>query len=95
MCGSVSYRDAETTVPACHLFKPLPLNCTAEPLQNFHVEITSNILFRWYELMIHQNIKVKEFLEHFDCLSFIGSKKKKWEYQPKLHVDVKSNQNID
>jgi hypothetical protein len=40
---------------------PLHPNCIAQPLQNVHVEIISNILSGWYELMVHQIVDVKEF----------------------------------
>jgi hypothetical protein len=43
MCGSVRYRDAETTVPA---------------LQNSQVQMTSNTLSRRYELTVHQTVDV-------------------------------------
>jgi hypothetical protein len=33
---------------------PLPPNCIAQPLQNVHIEMTSNTLSRRYELMVHQ-----------------------------------------
>jgi hypothetical protein len=32
MCGSVRYRDAETTVLACHLSRRFFGNCIAQPL---------------------------------------------------------------
>jgi hypothetical protein len=50
-CGSVHYRDAETTV-RLPLVVPLPPNCIARSLQNSHVKIISNTLRRWYELIV-------------------------------------------
>jgi hypothetical protein len=60
MCGSVRYRDAETTHCPC-----LPL-VTPLPLQNLHVEMISNILSNRYELTVPQTVDVKEFWELFD-----------------------------
>jgi hypothetical protein len=59
--------------------KPLPLslvvllppNYIAQPLQNLHIEMTSNILSRWYELNGAPNY-VKEFRELFDCPFYIN-----------------------
>jgi hypothetical protein len=48
MCGSVRYRDAETTVPACHIRM-------TQTLQDLHVEMSSNSLFRRNELKAHQS----------------------------------------
>jgi hypothetical protein len=63
MCGSVRYREAETTAPAiCAL---LPQNC----MQNLHEEMTSNTLSRWYELMVHQTVHAKPFRKLFYLLS--------------------------
>jgi hypothetical protein len=67
MYDSVRYRDAETTVPV--LVAPLPPNCIAQPLQNCHVEMTSNTLPRLYEVMVNQTVNVKEFRELSDCPS--------------------------
>jgi hypothetical protein len=46
-----------------------PLNSIAQPLQNLHVEMTSNTLSRRYEVMMHQTFDIKEcneqwFLHH-------------------------------
>jgi hypothetical protein len=60
MCGSVRYRDAETTVPACHLSRRF---IQTAPLQNVHVEMPSNKLF---VQAVHQNVDVEEFPELFD-----------------------------
>jgi hypothetical protein len=63
MCGSVRYRDAETTVT------PLPPNYIAQPLQKLHLEMTSNNLFRRYELMVLSYLSFSsegEFPELFD-----------------------------
>jgi hypothetical protein len=43
MCGSVRYRDAETTVPACHLLRLSPI-CVGQTLKNLHVELTNTSL---------------------------------------------------
>jgi hypothetical protein len=58
MYGSVCYHHAETIVPA---------TCCAassehivQPLQNLHVDMTSNILFTKYELMVNQTVNIKE-----------------------------------
>jgi hypothetical protein len=60
-CGSVSYRNAETTDPArLPLVASLPL----------HVEMTSNTLSRRYELMVHEIVYVREFRELFDYYSY-------------------------
>jgi hypothetical protein len=40
------------------------------PLQNSHVEVTSNSLSRRYELTTHQTVCVKEFRELFDYPSY-------------------------
>jgi hypothetical protein len=48
---------------------PLPPNCIAQPLQNVHIEMTSNSLSRQYEIVVHQTVDVKEFRELFDCPS--------------------------
>jgi hypothetical protein len=50
------------------LVVPLPPNCNLLSLQNLHVEMTT--LSRWYELMVHQTINVKEFQELSDFLSY-------------------------
>jgi hypothetical protein len=65
MCGSVRYRDADTTVPAT--CPADPSNCI-EPAsaRDSHVEMASNILSRWYELTVHQTVDVKEFRDLFD-----------------------------
>jgi hypothetical protein len=42
MCGSVHYCAAETT--ALPLVAPLPPNFIVQPLQNLHIEMTSNTL---------------------------------------------------
>jgi hypothetical protein len=52
---------------------PLTPNCIAQPLQNLHVEMTSNTLSRRYELMVHQIFDVEMFLELFDCPSYFES----------------------
>jgi hypothetical protein len=49
---------------------PLLSNCNLQPLQNLHIEITSNNLSWHYKLTVHQTIYVNEFWEHFDCTSF-------------------------
>jgi hypothetical protein len=54
------------------LVTPLPRNCIAQPLQNLHVEMTSNGLFRKYELMMHQTVDFKEFQKLFDCPSYMS-----------------------
>jgi hypothetical protein len=70
MCGSVRYRDAETThCPCLPLVTPLPPNCITQPLQNLHIEMTST-LSRRYELTVHQIVHFKEFRELFVCLSY-------------------------
>jgi hypothetical protein len=38
--------------------------------------MTSNTLSRWYELMAHKTVDVKEFRKLFDYLSYIGNGKK-------------------
>jgi hypothetical protein len=43
---------------------PLPPNCIAQPLQNLHVEMTSNTPSRRYELTVHQTVDLKECIEH-------------------------------
>jgi hypothetical protein len=68
MCGSVRYRDAETALPAC-LLPPLLPNYKAQPLQNFHVELTSNALFRRYDLMVNETINEFETMISLDHLS--------------------------
>lgn len=50
------------------IVSPRPPNCVAQPLQNLHMEMTSNALSGWYELIFHQAVDGKEFREHFDCL---------------------------
>jgi hypothetical protein len=55
MCGSMRYRDAKTTATC----SAIPPNCIAQPLQNLHVEITSNTLSRRYELKVIQTVNVK------------------------------------
>jgi hypothetical protein len=52
------------------LVAPLPLNYIALLLQNSHVEMTNNTLFRRYELLRHQTADIKEFWELFDCSSY-------------------------
>jgi hypothetical protein len=53
------------------LVAPLNPNCIAQPLEkNFHLEMTSNILSRRYELMVQQTVDVKEFREVFDYPSY-------------------------
>jgi hypothetical protein len=37
------------------------------PLQNLHVEMTSNTLPRRYELTVHQTVHVGEFMDLFEC----------------------------
>jgi hypothetical protein len=51
--GSVRYPDAETTQLSLPIVAPLPPNCIAQTLQNLHVEITSDGLSWWYELMVN------------------------------------------
>jgi hypothetical protein len=48
----------------------LPLNCIIQPLQNVHVEMTSITQSRWYKLMVHQTVDVKEFRVLFDFLLY-------------------------
>jgi hypothetical protein len=63
MCESARYRDAETAVPAsCP--HPFP-NCIAQPLQNIHVEMSTNSLSSGYELTVHQTADVKELFGNF------------------------------
>jgi hypothetical protein len=57
----------------CAIVKPKPLSLPAclpfvapLPLQNVHVEMTTNTLSGRYELMAHQAVDVKEFRELFD-----------------------------
>jgi hypothetical protein len=45
------------------LFPPLSPNCIPQPLQNVHIEITSNALPRRYEPTVHEIVDVKEFQE--------------------------------
>jgi hypothetical protein len=47
----------------------LPPNCIAKALQNFHIEMTNNTLFRRYEPMVQQTVDIEEFQEQYDCLS--------------------------
>jgi hypothetical protein len=49
----------------------LSAHCITQ-LQKIHVELDNNILFRRYELTVHQIVNVKEFRELFDCFSFKG-----------------------
>jgi hypothetical protein len=50
----------------------LPPNCTAQPLQNLQIEMTSNTLSWWYELMVHQTVDVKQCNEyHFSLGSVV------------------------
>jgi hypothetical protein len=62
VCGSVGYREAESTVPVLSC----PSNCIAQPLQNLHVEMTSDAMSRWDEV-VSQTVDIKEFRELFDC----------------------------
>jgi hypothetical protein len=41
------------------LVVPLPLNCIIQPLQNLHIEMTSNTLSRQYELTVHKPLMSK------------------------------------
>jgi hypothetical protein len=47
------------------LVTSLPPNSIAQPLQNLHIEKKGNVLSRWYELIMHQAVDVKEFRELF------------------------------
>jgi hypothetical protein len=68
MCGSVRYRDTETTAPAtCSAASSELHSATSAKLA---VEMTINILSRRYELMVHQTGDVKGFRELFDCPSY-------------------------
>jgi hypothetical protein len=51
------------------LVTPLPPNCIAQPLQNLHVEMTSNTLSMQYELIVHRTVDVKKLWELFYCPS--------------------------
>jgi hypothetical protein len=63
MCGSVRYRDAETTVPAtCRVPSP---NCIAQPLQNLHIQICPGGTNSWCT-----KPSAGEFWEPFDCPSY-------------------------
>jgi hypothetical protein len=55
MCGSVRYRDEDTTVPA---------TCRSAS------STTSTKLARRYELPVHQTVGAKQFRELFDCVSY-------------------------
>jgi hypothetical protein len=44
--------------PCLLLVVSLPPNCTSQPLQNSHVDMTSNTLSGRYELMAHQTVDV-------------------------------------
>jgi hypothetical protein len=57
VCGSVSHRDAETTVPACHF------------LQGLHVVMTSNTVQAVRTHGAH-TVNVIEFRELFDRASW-------------------------
>jgi hypothetical protein len=48
----------------------LPPNYISQPLQDLHVEMTSNTLSRRYEFMVHQTVDVKEFRKRFYCPSY-------------------------
>jgi hypothetical protein len=48
------------------LVMPLLPNGIAQPLQNLHAEMTSNTMSRWYELMVHQTVDIKDFQEVFN-----------------------------
>jgi hypothetical protein len=50
---------------------PLPPNSIAQPLQNLHVELTTDTLSGRYEHMVHQTTVVKEFRELFDCPLYV------------------------
>jgi hypothetical protein len=63
ICGSVRYRDAETAQLSLPRDPPLPPNCIARPLENLHIKMIINILARWYKIMAHPAVDVKEFLE--------------------------------
>jgi hypothetical protein len=60
---SVRYRAAETTAP---------VTCRAASTELLHllVEMTSNTLSRWYELMVQQTVDVKNSRDLFDCRSY-------------------------
>jgi hypothetical protein len=51
------------------LFTPLPPNCITQPLQNLHVEMTSNTSSSGYKLMVHQTVDIKEFQQLPACPS--------------------------
>jgi hypothetical protein len=52
------------------LFAPLSPNYITQPLQNLHVEMTSNTLSRLFELMVQQTVDIKAFRELFDYPSY-------------------------
>jgi hypothetical protein len=43
------------------LVAQLPQKCIAPPLQNLHVEMTTNPLSRWHKIMVHKTVDAKEF----------------------------------
>jgi hypothetical protein len=45
--------------PCLPFVAPLPPNCIAQPLQNLHVEMTSNTMSMRCELAVHQTVHVK------------------------------------
>jgi hypothetical protein len=52
--------------------KPLPLNWIGKPLQNLHIDTTSNTLSTRYEITAQQTVDVTEFRELFDSLRIGG-----------------------
>jgi hypothetical protein len=49
---------------------PLPSTYTPQPLENLHLEMTSNTLSRRYELLVLQTVDVKNFRNVFDCATY-------------------------
>jgi hypothetical protein len=69
MCGSVFYRNAETTVPATCSAASSELHSATSAI--LHIEMASITLSRRYQITVQHTVDDKEFRELFICPSYI------------------------
>jgi hypothetical protein len=71
MCGSVRYREAETTVPACHLSRHFFWTASRNLYKTCTKKWPAAICPGDTKSLVQQTVDVKEYRELFDCPSYI------------------------